>query len=245
MFLYLSSKLYTALNARTIRCNRTPTRRLKQHFSPTCRRLFDLSLIINLCTILVHRFIIPCWHKGHLTTFAYNTFLQTLSCTAVPTLGASAGRYAIAMLYPSIGLGPPDVTTPRDSTRVVIMVQPSGVVIMVQPSRVVIMVQPSGVVIMVQPSGVVIMVQPSGVVIMVQPSGVVIMVQPSRVVIMVQPSRVVIMVQPSGVVIMVQPSGVVIMVQPSGVVIMVQPSGVVIMVQPSGVGDHGATIRGG
>ena len=42
--LYSSSKFYTVLNARTIRCNRTPTRRLKQHFSPTCRRLFDLSL---------------------------------------------------------------------------------------------------------------------------------------------------------------------------------------------------------
>ena len=40
------------------------------------------------------------------------------------------------MLYPSIGLGPPDVTTPRDSTGVVIMVQPLGVVIMVQPSGV-------------------------------------------------------------------------------------------------------------
>ena len=32
------------MNARTIQCNRTPTRRLKQHFSPTCRRLIDLSL---------------------------------------------------------------------------------------------------------------------------------------------------------------------------------------------------------
>ena len=33
-----------ALNVRTIGRNRMPTCRLKQHFSPTCRRLFYLSL---------------------------------------------------------------------------------------------------------------------------------------------------------------------------------------------------------
>ena len=47
MLLHSSSKFYAVLNARTIQCNRTPTRRLKQHFSPTCRRLIDLSLISN------------------------------------------------------------------------------------------------------------------------------------------------------------------------------------------------------
>ena len=41
---YSSSVLYTPLNARTIGCNRMPTRKLKQHFSPKCRRLFNLSL---------------------------------------------------------------------------------------------------------------------------------------------------------------------------------------------------------
>ena len=40
MLLYSSSKFYTPLNARTIRRNKTPTCSLKQHFSPTCRRLF-------------------------------------------------------------------------------------------------------------------------------------------------------------------------------------------------------------
>ena len=44
VLLYLSSKVYTALNARTIvRCNRMlHIRRLKKNFSPACRRLFDL-----------------------------------------------------------------------------------------------------------------------------------------------------------------------------------------------------------
>lgn len=81
----------------------------KLGFNNYCQNDKNLAHTNNTSYNFVQQFV---GTKGIFTTWANTVFLRTFNCSFVPIFERVFGTYAIAMLWPSVGLGHPEVTVP-------------------------------------------------------------------------------------------------------------------------------------